>query len=163
MLTIGLLVLWSARRRRTGIGLPEGNVVYADTGLWRKTPSPLLSRRFGLAGEPDYVVSHRSGVVPVEIKSGTAPDQPYSSHVVQLAAYCLLVEEEYGFRPPHGFVKYDDAAFEVDYTRGLEEELLATMDLMRQDAAAGRSRRGHNGANRCRACGYRADCDQRLK
>ncbi len=83
-------------------------------------------------------------------------------HVLQLAAYCLLVEETEGVRPAYGIIKYADQAFRVDNTRELRRTLLATLDAMRRDLARDQSRRSHSDPARCRRCGVRAACDERL-
>ncbi|RLC62130.1 MAG: CRISPR-associated protein Cas4 [Chloroflexota bacterium] len=162
LLALGLLLLWLAQRGRAHSGLPQGRVVYTDTGGWGRLERPLFSRRFLLTGKPDYLVADGADVIPVEVKSGRAPAQPYPSHILQLAAYCLLVEECYGRRPPYGIIKYADRAFEVDYTSDLEDELLATLEDMRADLAAGDAPRSHDDPRRCRACGYQKWCDRRL-
>jgi len=163
LLALGLLLLWLARRGRARSGLPEGRVVYADTGGWGRLERPFFSREFLLTGKPDYLVADGADVIPVEVKSSRAPAQPYPSHLLQLAAYCLLVEECYGRRPAYGIVKYANRTFEVDYTPELEEELLATLDRMRSDLATGNAPRSHDEPHRCQACGYRRQCDQRLR
>ncbi len=162
LLALGLLLLWLARRGQARSGLPQGRVVYTDTGGWGRLERPLFSRELLLTGKPDYLVADGADLIPVEAKSRPAPAQPYSSHLLQLAAYCLLVEECYGRRPPYGVVKYADRAFEVDYTPELEDELLVTLDHMRADLAGGNAPRSHDEPRRCRACGYRQRCDQRL-
>jgi CRISPR-associated exonuclease Cas4 len=162
LVALGLILLWLARRRRVQSGLPEGRLVYTDTGGWHRPERPLCSRRFQLTGKPDYLVESGDHVIPVEVKSGHAPKQPYASHLLQLATYCLLVEEAYGQRPAYGIIKYADRSFMVDYEPGLEEELLRTVNRMRADLAAGQAPRCHNEAYRCRACGHRSQCDQRL-
>ena len=162
LLALGLLLLWLARRGRASSGLPQGRVVYTDTGGWNRLERPLFSREFLLTGKPDYLVADEADIIPVEVKSSRAPVRPYSSHVLQLAAYCLLVEECYGRRPPYGIIKYADRAFEVDYTTELEDELLATLECMRADLTDRDAPRSHDETDRCRACGYRERCNQRL-
>jgi CRISPR-associated exonuclease Cas4 len=162
LLVLGLLLLWVAQRGRAHSGLPQGRVVYSDTGGWDRLDRPLFSREFQLTGKPDYLVADGADIIPVEVKSGRAPAQPYGSHVLQLAAYCLLVEECYGRQPPYGIIKYDDHAFEVDYTPELEEELLEILEDMRTDLAEGDAPRNHEDVRRCRACGYREKCDESL-
>jgi CRISPR-associated exonuclease Cas4 len=159
-LGLWLLVRSAAARRDTG--LPLGRVTYVDTGAWDRCERPLFSNRHRLTGRPDYLVRGREGVVPVEVKSGTAPEQPYPAHVLQLAAYCLLVEEQEGQTPPHGILKYGDRAFEVDYTPALRTELLRTLDGIRRDLGARDVDRDHDDPARCRGCGFRDRCDQRL-
>jgi CRISPR-associated exonuclease Cas4 len=159
-LGLWLLVRSAAARRDTG--LPLGRVTYVDTGAWDRCERPLFSNRHRLTGRPDYLVRGREGVVPVEVKSGTAPEHPYPAHVLQLAAYCLLVEEQEGQAPPYGILKYGDRAFEVDYTPALRTELLRTLDGIRRDLGARDLDRDHDEPGRCRGCGFRDRCDQRL-
>jgi CRISPR-associated exonuclease Cas4 len=162
LVTIGFALLLLARRGQKESGLPEGRVIYTDTGTWGRIERPLFAREYLVTGKPDYLVSADGDVIPVEVKSGRAPAQPYASHVLQLAAYCLLVEENIHRRPPYGIIKYADGAFEVDYTLELETELLETLDRMRADLEAGDGSRNHGEPSRCQACGYRDQCDQRL-
>jgi CRISPR-associated exonuclease Cas4 len=161
-LLLGLLLLWLAQRGRTRSGLPRGRVVYSDTGAWGRVDRPLFSHEFQLTGKPDYVVADGSDIIPVEVKSGSGPVQPYDAHVLQLAAYCLLVEECYGRDAPYGIIKYDDHTFEVDYTFELEQRLLGVLEDMRRDLYEGDAPRDHDDARRCRACGYREHCDESL-
>ncbi len=159
-LGLWLLVRSSALQRQSG--LPTGRVVYVDTGAWERCERPLFSNRYQLTGKPDYLVRSRAGIIPVEVKSGAAPAQPYEAHLLQLAAYCLLVEEQEGHSPPHALLKYDDRAFEVDYTPALRRELIRTLDALRRDLGARRVDRSHKEPGRCQNCGYREHCDQRL-
>jgi CRISPR-associated exonuclease Cas4 len=162
---VGGLALRQAARARRATGLPGGRIVYADTGDWRAPDSPLFSAHYGLTGKPDYLVKTRAGLIPVEVKSGSAPPQPHPSHVLQLAAYCLLVEEAEGRAPGYGLIKYADAVFRVEYTPPLRRELLALLDSMRY-SYSGSDRRGvprsHDEPRRCAGCGYRPLCDQAL-
>ncbi len=162
LLVFGLALLWLARRGRARTGLPQGRVVAADVGEWQRLDRPLFSRRHRLTGRPDYIVADGLDLVPVEVKSARAPVRPYSSHVLQLAAYCLLLAETSGRRPPYGILRYADRTFEISYTRGLEEELLAVLEAMRDDLAAGDAPRDHDDPRRCAACGHREQCDEAL-
>ena len=159
---LGLWVLLRATATRRETGLPEGRVTYVDTGAWDRCERPLFSRRFRLTGRPDYLVRTGKGLIPVEVKSGAAPDQPYPAHVLQLAAYCLLVEEQEGRAPAYGILKYGDRAFEVDYTPSLRAQLLHAIDEIRRDLGVRDVARSHDQAARCRGCGYWQQCDQRL-
>jgi CRISPR-associated exonuclease Cas4 len=159
---LGLWLLVRAGAARRATGLPLGHVVYVDTGAWDRCERPLFSNQHRLTGRPDYLVRSREGLIPVEVKSGIAPEQPYPAHVLQLAAYCLLVEEQESRSPAYGILKYRDRAFEVDYTPALRDELVHTLDAMRRDLGAHDVARTHDQAERCQGCGYRDRCDQRL-
>ena len=151
-----LLFFLSARKRRQ-TGLPTGRIVYADTDAWQKLPAPLFDPELRLTGKPDYAVDIGKGVrVPVEVKSAPAPAEPYDSHVMQLAAYCLLLERETNQRPPYGLLRYRDRTFQVDYTPALEESLLTLLTNIRaaENCPDGPDR-FHAQASRRRACGYR--------
>jgi CRISPR-associated exonuclease Cas4 len=163
VILIGLFILSQGRRMQLATGLPAGRVVYADTGAWRTVERPLFSALHQLAGKPDYVVKRGQQTIPVEVKSASAPgDGPRRSHLLQLAAYCLLIEEHYQHRPEYGIIKYADRAFEIDYTPALETALMDTLDAMRANLAEGGATRSHDEPGRCIHCGYRHACDERL-
>ena len=167
-LAAGLLVLagllWLlAQRARRGAGLPIGRVVYSDTGGGTRPPKPLFSQTLRLTGKPDYLVQHRGGAIPVEVKSGRAPERgAHAGHIYQLAAYCALVTEAYGRRPTHGLIRYADKTLAVDYTPLLEAELKALLAAMQADVDAQDVARSHESPARCRGCGFRDRCEEAL-
>ncbi len=162
LLVAALALFIAAARRQRSAGLPGGRVVYADTGAWIKLEKPLYDALNGLTGKPDYLVKHNGVIIPVEVKSAYAPAAPYDSHVMQLAAYCLLVQRTTGQRPPHGLLHYRNRTFAVDYTPQLEAELLEILAEMRRQEKAGEASISHEDALRCARCGYRKGCEQRL-
>ena len=164
LLILIAIVLWVlSRRAREATGLPQGEVVYSDTGGWGRPEKPLFSQRLQLTGKPDYLVCEAEGYIPVEVKSARAPaDGPYSAHIYQLAAYCALVTDAYGRRPPHGLIQYADQTLRVDYTLQLESELENLLDEMRGDAETDSVARSHNSSARCRSCGFREQCEESL-
>lgn len=163
LILLALLLWLLAQRARRASGLPEGQVVYTDTGGWGRLEKPLFSPRLRLTGKPDYLVRDGPGYVPVEVKSGRAPaGGPYAAHVYQLAAYCALTAEAYGRRPAYGLIKYADKILRVGFTSALEAELLELLDQMRADAEAGDVARSHSSPARCRACGFREVCEESL-
>jgi CRISPR-associated exonuclease Cas4 len=159
---VALLLFLFSRRLRKQTGLPQGRVIYSDTGAWQRNEQSLFSSTHRLAGKPDYLVRDGDEVVPVEVKSSAAPPRPREGHVLQLAAYCLLVEETLGARVTHGIIQYADRQFAIDYTPALKAELLSVIDAMRADLEAGDAHRDHNDARRCAACGVREACEERL-
>jgi len=143
-------------------GLPGGRIIYSDTRGWGKVEKPLFYTALGLAGKPDYLVRQNGKIIPVEVKSGRAPEAPYDSHIYQLAAYCLLVEKTYNNRPPYGIIHYENRDFAIDYTRELENTLIDLLVEMKQDEHKKNVPRSHEMAERCAKCGYRKICDQSL-
>jgi len=79
-----------------------------------------------------------------------------------VAVYCLLVQKTYSRRPSHGIIHYPGRDFAVDYTPELENALLDLIADMRMDERRAEVQRSHEDENRCRHCGFRGDCDQRL-
>ena len=159
---LGLLLLGLSWRSQQAVGLPVEKVVYSDTGQTRRVEDTLVSRRYGLVGKPDYVVEERDGPVPVEVKPTRRAETPYLSDVLQLVAYCLLIEDVWGRRPRRGLLRYAEHTFAVDYTPEMRQVLLETLDEMRGQMRADDVARDHEEAGRCRACGVRAACNQRL-
>jgi CRISPR-associated exonuclease Cas4 len=107
-------------------------------------------------------VEQHGRLIPVEVKSGRAPQAPYDSHIYQLAAYCALVERTLGRRPPYGIIHYEDRDFAVDYTAELETAFLDVLADMRRDEHRAEIDRSHDSAARCARCGFREVCEQRL-
>jgi CRISPR/Cas system-associated exonuclease Cas4 (RecB family) len=161
LLLAGLLLLWLSRRQLAVVGLPRGRVISLDTLELTPPERALYDAELDLVGRPDYVVKRRSELIPVEVKSSPAPGQPHASHVLQLAAYCRLVSATLGSRPRQGVLKYLDRAVAVDYTHRLEAALLDQLAEMRRLGNRDPDR-SHDSPERCRACGHREGCDQRL-
>ena len=163
LLIVGVASIVFSRRARSIAGLPAGQVIYSDTSRWQRAERPLFSHRHQLTGKPDYVVREGRAIIPIEVKSSRAPASgPREGHILQLAAYCLLVEEMDGIRPAYGLIQYADQTFRVDNTPELARALLSTLDAMRRDMTRGESHRSHNDAARCRRCGVRAACEEKL-
>jgi CRISPR-associated exonuclease Cas4 len=170
LLGIGLVLMilaaifWIlARLQRSRLGIPAGDIIYSDLGTWEEQLDALYSAELRLVGRPDYLIREPSGsVIPVEIKSTFAPQRPREGHILQLAAYCLLVDDIYGYRPGYGILQYRDKAFAVDYSDDLEADLLDLLSDMQNDAALGKNDRDHNELQLCIRCGLRNNCDQRL-
>ena len=163
VLIIAFALFLSARKQRAQTGLPYGaRIVYADTGAWKKVEKPLFSRRYGLTGKPDYIVAEHGATIPVEVKPNRVAPAPRESDTLQLAAYALLIEENFGATSAYGLLKYRDAVFQVELTDELRARLLDTLAAMRRDLSARDVARSHAEPRRCRACGYRAECGQAL-
>lgn len=161
-LLLSLILFWVSRQQRRHAGLPGGRVIYADTRAWG-TPleKPLYDAFLGLTGKPDYLIQDGDQIIPVEVKSTNVGDTPYDSHILQLAAYCMLVERSLGKRPPYGILHYPRRTFAIDFTPELETSvmrLLVEMQATRKDYP-----RSHASPHRCARCGFRSVCDQALR
>jgi CRISPR-associated exonuclease Cas4 len=162
LLLLALVLFWQSGRQRHEAGLPGGRVIYTDTRTWGPVEKPLYYAELGLTGKPDYLVERKDQIIPVEVKSGRAPEAPYDSHIFQLASYCLLVDKTYGKRPPYGIIHYANRDFAVDYSPELESNLLDLLIEMRRDDYRSSVPRSHEEQARCARCGFHTVCDQRL-
>lgn len=164
ILVAAIIGLWSkASSLDQEMGLPAGDVIYTDAGTWFPNEKALFAADIQLTGKPDYLVKQSNGmIIPVELKSGRAPDSPWPSHLYQLAAYCFLVEATYGTRPDYGIIQYQDRAFAVDYTDTLEDDFLDLIEEMRFDMKQPEIHRDHNEVQLCTACSVNQNCSQSL-
>src|SRR5947209_1851354 len=120
VIAVGLVLLLALSRREAGFGSLTKARIYQDSP--QRPDELLFASSLPLCGKPDYLIQTATGIVPVEYKSGrVAPSVPYPSHVFQVIAYCLLVAEHYGHRPPHGILKYQDREFTIAYTAAYEQ------------------------------------------
>ena len=157
VLALAGLLWWRARVTRREMGLPQGRVVYADMAGWERG-APLYAPRYGLSGKPDYLLRLGPRTIPVEVKPGRVASQPYEADVMQLAAYCLLVEDVLGQRPTHGVLRYADATLTIPYTDSLRRQVLSAADEIRRARRAPAVHRSHDSPQRCSACGYSDAC-----
>jgi CRISPR-associated exonuclease Cas4 len=163
--TLGLLIVVmgvvyialvaAGRRGRRRLGIDSRDIVAADDA---RLGTPLLrSDRLGLVGRPDQIVRIGGAYVPVEQKPRARVLQP--SHVLQVGAQCLLVEETYGVRPPFGVVVLGNGKdVRVPFDGGLERAVLDTMSEMRTMLAENREPGPRWQAGKCSGCGHHGTC-----
>jgi CRISPR/Cas system-associated exonuclease Cas4 (RecB family) len=132
--------------RHRALGLPLGE--------------PITSDIYPLTGKPSYVVRLTNNLLlPIDIKPiAQNTMNPAPHHVLQLATYCLILEE-YAEQPPtHGILRYLDREFTVEYTPALRKKvirLLKEMDLCSADQPPALQKQK---AAKCRACIYQPIC-----
>jgi CRISPR/Cas system-associated exonuclease Cas4 (RecB family) len=139
------------------VAVLPGEVVYRDD----PDAETLVSRRYRVAGRPDYVTREAHGLVPVEVKSRALGDRgrPYGGERAQVLVYCLLAEEELGGPVSHGLLQYRDRRVTVAFGDRERQEIVA---LLAQIEATREPHRSHQQAGRCRSCGLRGQCSEAL-
>ena len=177
LLLVALVSQVAARLASRRTGLPKGELLYSDTGFptgrigaietnreGERQEKPLTSRAYGLTGRPDYLVRTDEGIIPIEVKSTRRPagGRAYDSHVMQLAAYCLLVEDLLEQDVPYGIIRYADGEVIIDYTPELRDELLLLLEEMREARFADEVHRSHSDPRRCAGCRMREICTESL-
>jgi len=90
------------------------NNIYGEE-LWEKlTPKikselRIESKELNLKGIIDQLEIYRSGIVPVELKTGSCPKEGvWPGHKIQIAAYALLAQQHFKQPIKEGFVFYLD-------------------------------------------------------
>ena len=138
-----------------------GRVIESDGSIAR--PARVLrAPRYGLSGKPDFLVSERGRVVPVELKPTRVSRKPWLRDIVQLAAYCLLVEETHQNAAGYGYLRYANRTFRIEFTDAMRTNLLTALRDLRGGFVAEQMDRSHDDRRRCVRCPLRARCGQSL-
>jgi CRISPR-associated exonuclease Cas4 len=125
ILVFGVLLLFVVARGKQQMGSLSGTVLYMDHGETRG--DILYAKQYHLMGRPDFLIRKGNDIMPVEVKTGKTPARPHDNHIMQLMAYCLLVEENFGVVPPGGYIRYPDREFGVKYTAERREAVLSSL------------------------------------
>ncbi len=167
-LMVATLILWRELyienrvwKERKSIQLPEGQIIYTD--LDDGTSEIMESTLYGIRGRPDHILLKDGHYIPVELKTGRTPRGPLFSHIVQLGAYCLILEDITRKSPPYGILKYPERSFEIEFTEELKEIVLKKRDELLRDLEKGEAHRNHHRVGKCRACSRRRICPERLE
>lgn len=144
--------LWQRMRTAPSI------IIYHGTRAQRKK-KVLVANEFGLAGQPQYLLAYEGGYIPVLARTNSAPEQPHEAHIMQVIAYCLLVAESTGSRPPYGVIRYGNGrTFEIDFDEDSVEILSQVMDEIEANRRQPDVPISHNERGRCFACSHRNRC-----
>lgn len=163
--TLGIL-LWNERRfqhsrlqeeRQHILGLPVGELVYEDAD---GQGEPLSSSEFPLVGKPDYIVQLRDGrPVPIELKLNVHDaTAPYNNHQVQVAAYCLILEDYFEQAPTHGILRYADREFTVEYTPAMRRKVIRLLGQMALCSSQEPPPLARQRVAKCRVCTFQPIC-----
>lgn len=138
-------------------GIVPGRV--GERGLYGGVPE--VDEEWGVSGRPDYVIETDDGPVPVEVKTGFTPREPFDSHRMQLATY-LRLQEASGRPPAYGMITYPKGAFRLAWDEQTQAELQAALARMQAAKESGVADRDHEHPGRCKGCARRDACDQQL-
>ncbi len=144
-------------------GIPAGKIDYSDT----RDSDSLFSKKYMLSGKPDFIIEKDGVKIPVEVKTGRVPKGPHFSHILQLAGYCLLVEEVYGQAPPYGVVEYSKGErkqqHKIDYDKQLKDTVIEKLELIKSiEQEETVAHRNHNRTGKCRNCSRKVGCLESL-
>ena len=101
----------------------------------------------------------------MEVKSGYAPsdDQPYDSHLLQLAAYFFLIEDVPQRPTRYGLIRYCNRDLRVANADELRKRLMDAVAQMRTLLVRGEPHRGHDQLQRRPRCSMAHVCNERLE
>ncbi|RLF48475.1 MAG: CRISPR-associated protein Cas4, partial [Thermoplasmata archaeon] len=153
----GLRISTGIRKKR-GV---RGKIAYIDD--LGEGVDLLRSERLKLSGRPDFIIIDDGKYIPVEVKTGRVPQGPLFSHIIQIGAYCILVKEHYGVRPPYGVIKYGNVEYQIDFDEELENLVVKKLQEMRDALRRGEVHRNHKRVGKCLHCSRRDVCPEALK
>jgi CRISPR-associated exonuclease Cas4 len=149
----------SIQKEKQSYGIPDGAIFYSDLNV---PATPLFSRRYRLSGKPDYIVKKEKQYIPVEVKSGKG-SHPHQSQMLQLAAYCQILEDTTREFVPEGILVYNNVPYTIRFDPKLRFELESIIKSMRMALRSGKVKRNHNEPGRCRNCSMRKYCQDILQ
>ena len=155
LISLSTIMKRNVRKLKMKHKIQEGIITYSDLN---KPAKPFFSRRYRIAGKPDYIVKRNNRYIPVEVKSGTY-NKPLKNHVIQLASYCHLLEENYRSFVPYGILVYNSVnQYKIPFDPKTRFELENTIKSMRQILKSGKIMRNHNDYYKCKSCSMRTYC-----
>jgi CRISPR-associated exonuclease Cas4 len=131
--------------------------LFKASGPLAETEPLLVDETHKLRGRPDYLLRHKKGLIPVELKPLRTSKVLYESDRLQIATYLMLVRTA-----PYGIVRYKETTFRVYLTKELEARCLAVAEQVRAARRATVVHRTHNVPAKCRACAHQAACGESL-
>jgi CRISPR-associated exonuclease Cas4 len=143
---------------------------YNLAGGERQFEVPLASRRHGLSGKLDMLVTTPQGRYPVDFKMAPAYFQDKAkenrgevgeNHRLQLAAYAVMVEEKFACKVETGFIYLiaHRNAVVVPIDAALRQRLFASLSETRAMIAAERFPAATPARRRCWDCEFKNFCN----
>ena len=158
-ITISKLIKRNVRKLKNKHKIPTGNITYQDLS---RPAKPFFSKRYKITGKPDYIIKNKNYFLPIEVKTSSYTE-PQENHILQLAAYCQLIEENYKKFVPYGFLIYSDVSrFKIPFDPKTRFELESTINNIRNIMKSGKISRNHSEIGRCKNCSMRQFCDFKL-
>jgi len=120
----------------------------------------VVSPRLGLVGVVDLVQESSEEIIPIELKTGSAPEgSAWPNHKLQLSAYMLMLADSRAKDVNRGIIRYvdHDKEFAVLMNPFLREELLKRLDSI-GSCLKGRIPKKADNQNKCTVCGLQAVC-----
>jgi CRISPR-associated protein Cas4 len=159
LITISKIIHRDIKNIKSKHKIQKGKIAYSDLNKQNK---PFFSKCYRITGKPDYIVMKDNNYIPVEVKTGINIELQ-KNHIFQLAAYCHLLEENYGGFVPYGILVYNDINhYKIPFNPKIRFEFESTLKNMRYTMKTGNITRNHSDYNRCRGCSMRTYCNMKI-
>ena len=158
LLLVSVIYSKKATKTQNHYQIPQGTITYTDLDVPAR---PLFSKQLLLTGKPDYIIQKDQQYIPVEVKTGSY-QQPQQHHIMQLAAYCHLVEETYNSFVPYGILIYPSGQFTIPFTPDLRFQLEQCIYSMRVSCKKQILPRNHSSQTKCVHCSLKKHCTEQM-
>ncbi|MBW2986872.1 CRISPR-associated protein Cas4 [Candidatus Woesearchaeota archaeon] len=145
--------------------IKEKNIFGMD--LWEsmtpkvKSEYKISAEKLGLSGKIDQVLVYPESIVPIEIKSGSAPKEgAWENHKVQLAAYVLMLEDMFNTSIEAGYVKYMDENISrrIEINPFLRDQVKSLVKDVQGLLSSKVLPKKVSNTNKCEKCGLKKIC-----
>ena len=122
----------------------------------------LESQSLGLRGVLDYLIKAGKELIPVDYKFGCSRNgRVHLNHKYQLAAYALLVEDNFSTIVRRGYVHYsiDKVNARIDFSDEVRRRTLKMIHEIRRIVEEEIEPEGTRNPGRCTDCEYRRYCE----
>jgi CRISPR-associated protein Cas4 len=126
-----------------------------------KSEYKISEEALDLSGKIDQVLVYPDGVVPIEIKSGSAPKEgAWDNHKIQLAAYALLLESKFQTAISFGYVKYIDHSISrrIEINAFLKDQVKDLAKNVKELIDSKKLPKKVSNLNKCEKCGLKKIC-----
>ena len=126
-----------------------------------KSEYKISDESLDISGKIDQVWVYPDSVVPIEIKSGSAPKEgAWDNHKIQLAAYALLLESKFQTSISFGYVKYVDHGISrrIEINAFLKDQVKDLAKSVRDLIDSKKIPKKVSNLNKCEKCGLKKIC-----
>jgi CRISPR-associated protein Cas4 len=119
------------------------------------------SDKLGLKGKIDRVEKFDDKIIPVELKTGSAPKEGvWEGHLIQIGAYIMLLEENFNMEIDTGKVIYlnEKIARNVKVNPFLRDDILKLVSEVKRVVEKKELPDFTSNRNKCDSCGLRKEC-----
>jgi CRISPR-associated protein Cas4 len=138
-----------------------GNELWFELTPKIKSEYKVYSEELGLVGIIDQIRILKESVIPIELKTGTAPKEGiWPNHRLQISAYVMLLEEQLNIHLEKGYIRYldSDEEREVIMNSFMRQEVIDTKIKVEKLLKSLELPEKEKNENKCEKCGLRNEC-----